>query len=303
MSKREFKMPPFTWWRGVVENVQDPKEIGRLQVRIYGYHPEELDKLPTEKLPWAHVSNGIQSSSLSGLGHSPTGIVKGTTVWGFFEDGENAEVPVIAGTCPGIPEAPQSGTGFNDPDGKYPNKPDESDVNRLSRGDEKETVIERIRKGRDTAKVAFGGTWKEIETSYAAKYPLNHVFESISGHVEEFDDTPGAERISKHHKKGTFEEISPNGSKVTKVVKDNYMVVHGDDYILVKGNVKINVVGDASVLVEGNADVEVNGNRRDHVKGDWDIEVEGKATWLVKGLWTRRSEDDIVDNARYIFHN
>lgn len=302
-SKRSFAMPDFCWWRGVVEGIQDPKELGRLQVRIYGYHTDDLGKLPQDKLAWAHVSNGIQSASLSGLGHSPTGIVKGTSVWGFFEDGEGAEVPIVVGTYHGIPPAPESGKGFNDPDGKYPNKPNESDVNRLSRGVTKETVIEKIKNGIDQAKVAFGGSWRELMTKYAAKYPRNHVYESLSGHVEEFDDTDGAERISRHHRKGTFEEIHPDGSKVTKVVRDNYEIIHGNDYILVKGSVKVDIVGNASVLVEGNAEVEVLGNRKDHVAGNWDITVDGAAKWHVQGDWKRDSSTHISDDAPRIDHN
>ena len=303
MTARQFKMPEFVWWMGVVERFDDPEELGRLGVRIYGYHNEDLGKLPTDKLPWAVVSNGIQSSSLSGLGHSPTGIVQGTTVWGFFQDGENAEVPVIVGSLPGKPPKPEGGKGFADPDGKYPNKPDESDVNRLSRGKTNETVVEKIRNGIDEAQVAFGGQWKERKTDYAAKYPFNHVHESISGHVHEIDDTEGKERISQHHKKGTFYEVYPDGSKVTKVVKDNYEIVHGDDYILVKGNVKVNIKGNASLLVEGNADVEVKGNRRDRVHGNWDIEVYGKSDWTVNGNWNRTSGTHIEDNAPMIDHN
>ena len=45
-----------------------------------------------------------------------------------------------------------------------------------------------------------------------SSYPNNHVYESESGHVQEFDDTPGAERIHTYHRAGTFEEIHPDGS-------------------------------------------------------------------------------------------
>lgn len=303
MSARGFSFPEFKWWMGVVERWDDPEELGRLGVRIYGYHPEDLGKLPKDKLPWAIVSNNIQSSSLSGLGDAPVGIVKGTTVWGFFQDGENAEVPVIVGTLPGKPDAPETGKGFADPDGKYPDKPGESDVNRLSRGKTNGTFIEKIKSGLDTAKVAFGGTWKELQTKYAAKYPWNSVHESRSGHVHEIDDTEGKERISQYHKSGTFYEIHPDGSKVTKVVKDNYEVVHGDDYILVKGNVKINVAGNASVLVGGNCDLEVMGNMKEHIAGNYEMQVDGSAKWNVNGDWARSSSTHISDDAPTIDHN
>ena len=45
--------------------------------------------------------------------------------------------------------------------------------------------------------------------------------------VQEFDDTPGAERIHTYHRAGTFEEIHPDGSKVIKVVRDEYELYLG----------------------------------------------------------------------------
>ena len=303
MSLSRFEFPAFRWWVGVVENVKDEDKLGRLAVRIYGYQTGDLGMLPTNKLAWALVSNGIQSASLSGLGHSPTGIVPGTSVWGFFLDGEEAQMPMVVGTLPGKPEKPSGGEGFADPSGKYPTRPGESDVNRLARGVTADTVVAKTKAGVDTAPVAFGGTWKEPPSQYAAEYPLNHVFESISGHVTEFDDTPGAERTSRHHKAGTFEEVHPDGSKVTKVVKDNYEVVHGNDFILVKGNVKICVQGNASVLVQGNADLEVNGNMKETIHGNYEMRVDGSAKWTVQGAWDRSSGTSIADNAPRIDHN
>ena len=68
--------------------------------------------------------------------------------------------------------------------------------------------------------VLSGGAWSEPPSPYAAEYPYNHVYESESGHVKEFDDTAGAERIHERHTSGTGYEIGPAGTKVTKVVKD-----------------------------------------------------------------------------------
>ena len=97
-----FSFPPFQWFLGVVENRHDPKELGRVQVRIFGYHTGDTGKIPTESLPWAIVSQDITSAANSGVGRSPTGIVEGTTVWGFFADGENAQTPIVVGTLAGM---------------------------------------------------------------------------------------------------------------------------------------------------------------------------------------------------------
>ena len=42
------------WFTGVVEDIQDPEQLGRVRVRCYGYHTENKVDLPTEALPWAY---------------------------------------------------------------------------------------------------------------------------------------------------------------------------------------------------------------------------------------------------------
>jgi len=126
----------FQWFVGVVEDRKDPQTLGRLRVRCLGYHSEGLDKLPTKDLPWAHVMNPITSATVSGIGQSPLGAVEGTWVVGFFQDGADAQQPIIIGTLPGKPtELPDTDSkkGFMDAvNGAYPKYKDESDVNRLA---------------------------------------------------------------------------------------------------------------------------------------------------------------------------
>ena len=44
--------PNFTWWIGVVEWNVDPALLGRVKVRIFGYHSAAyLDEIKTENLP------------------------------------------------------------------------------------------------------------------------------------------------------------------------------------------------------------------------------------------------------------
>lgn len=88
------------WWQGVVQDVNDPEQIGRVRVRIFGYHISDIQKLPIENLPWVSPIMPISSASIGGLGQSPTGVVVGSWVVGFFRDGENAQDPIIFGTIP-----------------------------------------------------------------------------------------------------------------------------------------------------------------------------------------------------------
>lgn len=96
--QRIFNKDGFNWWIGVVENRQDPEKLGRCKVRIFGYHTDSKELLPTKDLPWCVPIQPITSAATSGLGSSPLGPVEGTWVIGFFLDGEDAQQPAMFGT-------------------------------------------------------------------------------------------------------------------------------------------------------------------------------------------------------------
>ena len=99
-----------TWFTGVVEDRNDPEKLGRCRVRIFGYHIEDTNLLPTNELPWALPMQPITSAATSGIGSSPVGIVTGSWVVGFFLDGEDGQQPVIMGTIAGKPITNQETT-------------------------------------------------------------------------------------------------------------------------------------------------------------------------------------------------
>jgi len=298
----------FQWFVGVVEDRKDPKTLGRLRVRCLGYHTEGLDKLPTADLPWAHVMNPITSATVSGLGQSPLGAVEGTWVVGFFQDGSDAQQPIIIGTLPGVPsELPDIGAkkGFMDAvNGAYPKYKDETDVNRLSVNDKDlphstltirkadldkkvgTAQIDGIFEGialiptdldagavRDeNVGVVIGGEWSEPTTPYDSEYPHNHVYESEAGHIREMDDTPGKERIHERHSSGSGYEIHPDGSKVTRVKQDNYTIVTNDDYTHIQGTQRHTT--DEGVRIRVNADGEEGNNYNIEVGAGSSVNVE-----------------------------
>ena len=268
----------FQWFVGVVEDRQDPKFLGRVKVRCLGYHPDNLTKLPTADLPWAHPMNPITSATVSGVGQTPLGSVEGTWVVGFFQDGAEAQMPVIIGTLPGVPSSlPEkaelgddgiyNGQGFQDYiNGNYP-KYAETDINRLAVNDtENPHSTLTIRKAdRDLAvgvanvdatdivddvlEADDGGNWDEPETTYNAVYPKNHVMETEGGHLREFDDTPGAMRIHERHASGTGYEVDNDGTKITRVKKDNYTLVSADEYVHIQGQERHTTDGGLKVKV------------------------------------------------------
>lgn len=163
---------------------------------------------------------------------------------------------------------PSNLTGFVDPNGVYPKAEyyGESDLARRSRNENvtSTNVVETDVDG------PFSTSWSEPSDPYNAVYPYNMVWETESGHYEEWDDTPGFERIKRQHKSGTFEEIHPNGTKVTKIVKDNFTIVAEDDNVYIKGNCNVSIDGNVNMLVKGNVQQEV--------KGSYKMKSTGKAT-------------------------
>ena len=308
----------FVWFVGVVEDRNDPSALGRVRVRCLGYHTSDVIKLPTTDLPWAHVMHPVTDPCMHGMGNTPSFLVEGSHVVGFFRDPEKQQL-VIMGTLPGVPEEEADPSiGFNDPRGvnskqdyyksdptygPYPvdgedytmssgHEVGEPDTNRLAQGETSEShtsLINRrtnrlsgdfaiptatqpfLKSVSDEAVQETRGTFEEpqpkgipstAEPYTSGRYPYNHVFESESGHIREIDDSPGAERLFAQHKSGTFEELHPDGSKVVKVIGDNYEIILGSSNISITGDVNITVAGTV----------------REYIKGDYILEVEGNYT-------------------------
>ena len=273
----------FQWFVGVVEDRQDPKRLGRVRVRCLGHHTEDNIQLPTTDLPWAHPMNPITSATVSGVGQTPLGVVEGTWVVGFFQDGAEAQQPIIMGTLPGIPDrlpTKDDTKGFQDTaNGNYPKYTNESDVNRLAVNQKDTTTapgttsaetnphptLSLRRADRDVAvgvanvdattvvedvvAADDGKSWDEPETPYAAQYPHNHVMETEGGHIREYDDTIGAKRIHERHASGSGYEIFDDGTKVTRVKKDNYNITTADDYCHIQGTARHTIDGGLRVKV------------------------------------------------------
>jgi len=340
-------MDGFVWFVGVVEDRNDPERQGRCRVRCLGFHSPSLTSIPTSDLPWAHVMHPVTDPSMHGMGNSPSWLVEGSWVIGFFRDAVEKQQPIIIGSLPGQPLSPADYTsGFNDPRhkkstqvdengikiyaanpsdeleyGTYPlgafvNGEDdeegvfsrssghtygETDTNRLAQGITSEThaALAIRRKERRTSiptatrphipsveNASVLGTgiadpmvpWdephpkgltKDASPYMSAKYPLNHVFESESGHITEIDDTPGGERLLREHMSGTFEEIHPTGDKVVKVIGSNYEIIAGSSYVTINGDVNVTIVGDKKELIK---------KRKDGTGGHYILEVEGDFT-------------------------
>lgn len=154
--------------------------------------------------------------------------------------------------------------GFQDPFDIYPRKKwiGEQDTSRLARNEKTDQTI--LRSKRQTlikgVGTAGGGSWSEPTSPYNAIYPLNHVYQTESGHVQEFDDTPNAERIHVYHRSGSFTEYHPDGTVVFKSVKDSFQITVKDQNVYVGGNCNITVKGDANIYSQGMMNLESDGD-------------------------------------------
>lgn len=83
------------WWVGVVSNVMDPYQSGRVQVRVFGRH-DDTTAIPDGDLPWAQVTQPVSSAGLGRMGSAPVGLVKGSRVIGMWAD-RDRQLPIITG--------------------------------------------------------------------------------------------------------------------------------------------------------------------------------------------------------------
>jgi hypothetical protein len=210
-------MQGFVWFFGFVEGLDDPKKLGRAQVRVVG----TSTTVKTSDLFWARIAVPAQSPSHNGIGQSPNGLLVGSMVMGFFMDSEHQQQPMILFSWWGM------------------------DLSGFVTGDKK------ISKGSST-----------FEPASPAKptYPHNKVFTTESGHVIEYDDTPGAERLHFFHKSGTYDEVGPDGTRVVKNVGDTYEIDLGKKKMYVKSDLTVQVDGNVNMNVKGTTVINGAGN-------------------------------------------
>ncbi len=316
---------------GVVESRADPKQLGRVRVRVVGIHTEDKVLLPTADLPWATVLS--HDGSNSGLGTSPSFYVEGTWVLvGFFDS--DMQEPYVIGGISGIPAVLGDPTvGFNDPNSRsddetksvYPAVANVSDVHENARGSltaAGPVARDSIRKtsipsadfdeftlptvlGTLTVRGSNGSTFDEplvVEGTYKPTYPKNHVYNTEKGHLFEFDDSEGYSRIALTHSAGSYFEYSNDGTLVSHVVSKMFEIVSSDKSSLIEGD----------VIETIDKSLKLKVNKLDGSNNHFDIEVgsnsnlnimvrDGSLNMNVNGNVNLLSNDDVnisCDNFR-----
>ena len=304
----------FKHFVGVVEDRFDPEKLGRLRVRCLGLHTSDKNKIATADLPWASVLLPTTSAGISGLGQSPSFIVEGAWVWGYFRDGDSLmQEMVIVGTLPGRPaELGNTESGFYDPnfrldeDGNpttisvYPKEKEEPDTNRLAVNDPdkphstlgQRAIARFFNQNIPTAdfdeiqpNIAASDTdnWSQPAITYNAVYPYNHVFESESGHIKEYDDSFTIDedgvrtnhyRIHERHASGTSYEIDTAGNRIDLNMASYFNITQKDNKHYIKGNSDVTIDGRHKVFInksgtaDNNYDIQVGPNANVNIQVD-----------------------------------
>ena len=106
----EFYGDQTRWFLGEVVDVNDPKQLGRVKVKVHGVY----DEIEDGDLPWAQIVVPVTTGIHEGKGQN-LGILVGTQVFGMFLDGKNSQLPMVIGTVP-----KEKDTGKVDPKTKKP---------------------------------------------------------------------------------------------------------------------------------------------------------------------------------------
>jgi hypothetical protein len=287
------------FYTGVVEDRHDPLAMGRVRVRVFGVHSDDrVNDVPIDSLPWSMVMLPANASSTSG---GISQLVEGTWVLIMYID-QNMQDPLVIGSLPSTigSQAPDYSKGFTDPFGVYPKWSDgTADTSLAAKPDtytEHPVYTERARTkipsvpvakrykvstvAEDEAESTYErGEWGELDLrgNHASVYPYNAVTEYEGGMLEEFDSTPGNQRVTRTHPSGTYEEILVDGTKTVKIVGTGFEIVLKDKSMYIKGDLNMTVDGSMNHFVKGDYTLEVGGNFYQTVGGSTQTKIIGNA--------------------------
>ena len=251
---------------GTVENIKDPLKIGRLKVRVQGIHAPASNQFPTNDLPWASPMHPITSAAYGGIGYGGCGVVVGSQVVVIFRDPGQYQQPIVIGTLPGL-------FAGDEASGIKPGR--ESDLGRFATNNLIDKTIVKTKRDNVQAVASPAVNFSEPPTPYDTEYGESDVYMSRSGHIQEFDDTPGKERIHQYHRSGTFTEIHPDGTVVVRT--------EGDVYHINKKNINIYTETNNQEFIGGDSNENVNGNVTIHIGGNSNVTILGNSTINISG--------------------
>jgi len=179
----------------------------------------------------------------------------------------------------------------------------EPDTNRLFRKVTAGTVVDKKNKNRRKKIKSFdsGIEFSEPVSPYNGTYPYNRGTFTESGHLIEYDDTPGSERIHQYHKSGTYTEIDVYGNQVNRIVGDGYTIIDRNGYLYIDGTARIIMGSDVKIAIGGNLDMSIAGNATYKIGGNLNTIVSGNSITNAGGKIHSRSGSHTAIDGQYIF--
>ena len=199
------------------------------------------------------------------------------------------------------PSVQDKDDGRADPDGKFP-RPEYigvSSVNNIARGTRKKNVY---------IGGSVPGVNLNLEPEPAPEYPNNQVKETASGHIIEYDDTYGRERVMIRHKTGSGVEMRADGTVIISSTKNTIRLSLGDEKVIIEGDVEIAYQQNVKMRVGGDFDLDVAGNYNINVQGDLDENIKGSVFQEVERNYTSLLRQDKFEtirsnNSQFVFGN
>lgn len=160
--------------------------------------------------------------------------------------------------------------GFDDPTAQFPKREyvNKSTINQTAVGQK----INKVYTGGGDHKLSL-----DLPPLLSSQYTMNQVKETVSGHIIEYDDTPGNERIMLRHRTGSGVEMRADGTVIVSSTKNTIRVTGGDEKVIIEGdgeisyngNLSLNVSGDFDLVVGGNFNVVTSGDRIEDTRGSY----------------------------------
>ena len=229
--------------RAIVKENQDPKKLGRIKVA-------NLELFGNSISAWATPCLPIYGGRDSGFFCVPP---IGSCVWIEFEEGLIDYPIYTGGYYPEIEDGHSSDSSPIEESEEFQSK--SSSVPAHGRGEYDGSDFGGI-------KGNFGLPPSEFEGEYGQLT----ILQTPGGHMLEFDDTKGGERIQIHHSKGSNIEILQDGS--INILSEGNILMYGDK------------ISDTS---QGDRVSSVSGNRLNNIDGDFSTTIEGNKSEVLVG--------------------
>ena len=249
-----------TFFKGVIEDNNDPEMMGRVRVRVLGVHSASVIDVPVESLPWSPILKSLDWGGYQsgyGLTSTPT---NGTWVLCIPDNTDLTSFIVIGGIC-GINQTKQTEGGFRDPTGAYPLE-------------EHLTIPD-----------------SHLDNLSVDKYIKMHTIYTPGNHKIQIDDD--ADHMRMLHANGSEILIKPESIVITSVTnRDEFTAGDYKQTVLrtieinSNGRITISTGSDMTISVNGNTNINTNGNTNISTFLNTNVTTQGNTTVQTTGNTT-----------------